>query len=112
MSDEENDESEPKTLETINYIIKEPVSSEGIKINLDSNDLTCNNVKFGKECIVPITHFDNKGTNYYNTYHKISNDENYIIHYELSPIHVKLPEADEVVMRITLENNKVENKPH
>ena len=93
---------------TINYIIKEPVSSEGIKINLDSNDLDCENVKFGKKCVVPITHFDNKGTNYYNTYHKYTGD--YIMHYELSPIHVKLPEADEVVMRITLENNKEEKE--
>ena len=32
------------------------------------------------------------------------------MHYELSPIHVKLPEADEVVMRITLENNKEEKE--
>ena len=75
---------------TIDYVI--PLSQNvAIKLNPDATELECINGENTKRCIVPKSHFENKKSGYYYTYH-LNYLKNYAISYEFSPIEVILPD--------------------
>ena len=89
----------------IYYIMDSPEIAQNIKLNLDSEDLECEDLDGTKKCIVPLTHFIGKETGYYYTYH--SNHLNgSSIFYNAPPVYVILPPDDLIVLRIKLEDNK------
>ena len=48
----------------------------GIRLNPEANDLECLNINdIYKRCIVPKSHFINKNSGYYYTYHANHNDK-------------------------------------
>ena len=75
---------------TIDYVI--PLSQNvTIKLNPDATELECINGENTKRCIVPKSHFENKKSGYYYTYH-LNYLKKYAISYEFSPIEVILPD--------------------
>ena len=77
----------------IRYIMDSPNYANKIKLNPESSDLECEDLNEMKKCIVPITHFDNKESGYYYTFHSNHlNDSS--IYYESNSINVILPSLD------------------
>ena len=51
---------------TIRYLMATPSNSKKIRLNPDSNsDLECEDLSGFKKCIVPLSHFEDKETGYY-----------------------------------------------
>jgi uncharacterized cupin superfamily protein len=91
----------------IRYIMDSPNYANKIKLNPESSDLECEDLNEMKKCIVPITHFDNKESGYYYTFHSNHlNDSS--IYYESNPINVILPPLDkriEIILEEELNHN-------
>ena len=93
--------SSGETTIPIRYLIESPSSSDGIILNLDSDDLNCVDKGMEKICHVPRYHFENKKSGYYYTYHKTKSYGGVrTIFYELSPIKVILDEK-RIYIKIT-----------
>ena len=89
---------------TIRYLMNNPFYLESIKLNPDSPyNLDCEDLNNMKKCNVPLTHFKNKESGNYNTYH-INHKRQYSINYEINPINVILP-PNENVIEIGLEDD-------
>ena len=73
--------------------------ADHIRLNLDSDDLECTQAYDLLNCKVPLNHFKNKKNGYYYTY-VLNTDGIWQILYDVNPVYVKLPEANDVVLRI------------
>ena len=54
---------------SLTVIYKMGVSVDRIKLNPDASYITCDPYPPLIKCTIPVEHFDNKLTGYYNTYH-------------------------------------------
>ena len=79
-------------------------SMRPLRLNLEGNNLEC---RIGDllNCILPASHFKNKTSGYYYTYHE-NEDGVWQILYDADPIYVKLLDDDSVVIRIKEDYNK------
>ena len=90
---------------TVDFALAISASTKKIRINPDGNDLECKEINmFFKRCTVPITHFQNKLSGYYFTYH-LNHLNKPIIFYESPTLKVILPETKNLVFTINEENN-------
>ena len=77
-------------------------------ISLNSSNLNCENIILSelsfKKCKININNFRNTQTQYYYLHHKNYLNE-YIRFYELSPIKIKIAKDNEIILKITQEDN-------
>ena len=84
---------------TIEILLNNPRSSN-IRLNLDENDLKCENFgEFIKMCNVTKSHFENYKSGYYNLYH-FNHLNKFSIFYEVPPFKVILPQNNTIILRI------------
>ena len=78
-----------------------------IRLNLDGDDLECINSNNDEivDCTLPVSHFENKTSGYYYTYHKNENGDWQIL-YDANPIYVKLLRSNTIILSIKKEYNK------
>ena len=91
----------------INYVMQFSMNTNGIRLNLDSNDLN-DGVYIGNSIFrlhIDRHHFRNNGSGFYNTYHFISSEYGYVPFYEFSPIKVIIPDDDIIYISIRKEDN-------
>ena len=85
----------------VNFTEKSP------NVILNSHSLECNDSLSSLftfiRCYVKKDYFDNKENNYYYIQH-LNHLNDYSIFYELSPLYVKIPKDNEIIMRIKIEN--------
>ena len=77
---------------TIDYLMENPENSAGIKLNPEGKELDCINGMGTKRCTVNKSHFENKKSGHYYTYH-LNHLNNSIKFHEVSPIYVTLPDG-------------------
>ena len=85
------------------YMLGNSTSRE-IRLNLDSDQLSCSDLAkeddlISKICTITARHFIGKKTGYYNIYHYNYLNES-IRFYEVNPIQVILPQENEIVIRL------------
>ena len=90
---------------TLRLFIYWSYHTDHIRLNLNSDDLECTRTVDLLSCKVPLNHFKNKKNGYYYTYAQNDNGIWQIL-YDVNPVYVKLPEQNDVVLRIKEENNK------
>ena len=94
----------------INYVMKSSIYTNGIRLNLDSNDLN-DGYYIGNSILslrIDRHHFRNNPSGYYNTYHFLSSEIGYVPFYEFSPIKVIIPDDDIIYISIRKEDNPYE----
>ena len=90
---------------TIKYIMSHPERARKIKLNPDSpTELNCSMADDIQTCTVPLSHFLNKDSGYYYTYH-LNHLDYSSIYYASTPFNVIVRDEHTLVMRITKENN-------
>ena len=90
----------------IEYFMRYPHSTNNIRLNPDSEDLSCDRIHdYIKKCIVPKSHFENLTNGYYYTYYLNPLGE-FTIFYELFPLQVFLSKDNNITLRIRNEYNK------
>ena len=99
-----------KNTTTIYYLMNNVWNTYSIRLNPDANDIQCvNKEDYMKICEVPISHFENKISGIYYSYHLITINykDKYIPYYELSPIKVILPENNKnITLRLKRQYNE------
>ena len=90
----------------IRYIMTNPYKSKGIRLNLRAKkNLICIERHMFKRCDVPKSHFRERKSGYFNTYH-INHEDNYNIFYDASLFNVILPIDKYYELYIENEDNK------
>ena len=75
---------------TFRFIMTNPSYSENIKLNLNSNELICKNLKELKICNISLNHFVGEQNENYSIYH-YNNKDTYLIYQDSPLINVILP---------------------
>ena len=84
----------------IRYIMADPTLATGIKLDNNSeSDLECDDLNMMKKCTVPISHFKEKKSGYFNTYH-LNHKGNYNIYYNSPSIFISLSKDDYIELYI------------
>ena len=90
---------------TIWYIMTNPILAS-IKLNLNSkSDLKCEDGNMMLKCIVPKSHFRERLSGHFSTYH-LNHENNYNIYYDSPLFNVILPPTDHIELNIEDENNR------
>ena len=90
---------------TIRYIMDKQQYYTMIKLNLYSkSDLQCDEINTMKKCIVPKSHFRERKSGYFDTYH-LNHESDYNIYYDSPLINVTLPIKNQIELKIEDENN-------
>ena len=94
----------------INYVMQSSMNTNGIRLNIDSNDLN-DGYYIGNSILslrIDRHHFRNNPSGYYNTYHFLSSEIGYFPLYEFSPFKVIIPDDDIIYISIRKEDNPYE----
>ena len=90
----------------IRYSLEMPVEKFKIRLNPNSEDIVCEPLMYMAKCIIPLSHFNNATSGYYNTYY-INNLGQLSIYYDANPFYVILPEKG-IELQILEEDNLYE----
>ena len=75
---------------SLKYFVLYTFNMNHLRLNPDSDDLQCYSYVDFLDCELPLSHFKNKASGYYYTYH-LNNNGTWQILYDANPIYVKLP---------------------